>query len=124
MDSHGHPSRQPVAFGLALTAGGGLVLIIIALALGVVNNAAVEGGAVGYLFVAGLLLLIVGIVTWAAVVRPFEHFDDINEPKDSGHGHGAHEAHGEDLLLPEGMQQSLPSGEGKAALPAAGGHAH
>ncbi|MBK8026471.1 MAG: hypothetical protein IPK19_35060 [Chloroflexi bacterium] len=126
MESHGHPSRQPIPFGLALTAGAGLVLMLTALGLGVANAEIANGGLIGFLFVAGLLLLITGIGIWTAVVRPFDHFDDINQPKDTGHGHG-HDAPvpaSEELLLPEGMQGSLEAGEAHSALPAGTGHAH
>ncbi len=122
---HGHPSRQPIPFGLSLAAGGGMTLMIVALGLGVANVGD-SSSTVGFLFIAGLLLLIAGIGAWLAITRPFAHFDDINQPKDSGHGHG-HSAHEEELLLPDGMQPSLTAGEEHAALPAtthAASHSH
>lgn len=124
---HGHPSRQPIPFGLSLAAGGGLTLMIIALGLGVVNADAAESGGVGFLFIAGLLLLIAGVGAWLAVTRPFANFDDINVAKDTGHGHG-HDSHEEELLLPDGMEPvptaALPAGGEHAAATSASGHAH
>jgi hypothetical protein len=117
------PSSQPVQFGLALTAGGGLILMIIALGIGVVSADA--GSLVGTLFLLGLLLLIVGIVAWIGYTRPFANFDDINEAKYHGHAHDDH-AHADDdaVLLPDGMTETpaLAGGEATAALPAGHGH--
>lgn len=123
MESQRNLLGQPILFGLSLAAGGGIVLMIIGLGVGVVNAEAASNGLVSTLFIAGLLLLITGVAAWAAVTRPFEHFDDITQPKDSGHGH--HEAHhdaDEAVLLPDGMTDVLSAGETPAALPA--GHSH
>lgn len=99
MTEHGHPSSRPIPFSLALTAGAGLILIILSLALGAVQGAAADSTIVGLTFVAGLLLLAVGIAGWLAVVQPFAHFDDINVPQYTGH----HDLHGDEHpLLPEG----------------------
>jgi hypothetical protein len=118
METQGHPSRQPIQFGLSLVAGGGLVLMIVALGVGVVNAEAANGGLVGTLFIAGLLLLIAGIGAWIGYTRPFAHFDDINEPKYTGHAHDHHDDHAEaeQVLLPDGMSETpaLTSGEGQA----------
>jgi ABC-type nickel/cobalt efflux system permease component RcnA len=119
METQGHPSRQPIAFGLSLVAGGGLVLMMIALGVGVVNTAAADGGLVGTLFITGLLLLITGIGAWIAYTRPFDHFDDIEQPKDAGHGHDHDQdaQHADEaVLLPDGMVETpaLPSGEQQA----------
>ena len=85
------PTRNPTTFGLALTGGAGLILMITALAVGVVDPAT-DDTAVGVALVGGLLLSIFGIVGWLVVVKPFDHFDDINEPKYTGH----HDEHHED----------------------------
>lgn len=98
MTEHGHPSSRPLTFGLALTAGAGLILMILALAFGVVQGEAADGTIIGLTFAAGLALLIVGIGGWVAVVQPFEHFDDINVPQYTGH----HDAHHE---LPSGEEE-------------------
>ncbi len=81
---------NPLTLGMALAAGTGLVLMMIALGIGVVQpNAA--GNAVGATFALGLVLFLLGVVAWAVVTRPFAHYDDINVPMDTGHhGHDAH----------------------------------
>jgi len=125
VDTHGHPSSQPIPFGLSLAAGGGLVLMMVALGIGVVNADAAAGGLVGTLFIAGVLLLVAGIGAWIAYTRPFDHFDDINVANYTGHAHHdepAHDEPAEAVLLPDGMTTAaLPGGEHPAALPA-GGH--
>jgi ABC-type nickel/cobalt efflux system permease component RcnA len=80
-------TNNPLTFGLAMSGGIGLVVMIVALALGVVQGASADGSAIGMLFLVGLALLIVGIAGWLFVTRPFEHFDDITQPKDAGHHH-------------------------------------
>lgn len=99
MTEHGHPSSHPLTFGLALTAGAGLILMILSLALGAIEGAAADSTIVGLTFVAGLLLLGVGIIGWLAVVQPFAHFDDINVPQYTGHDDSHADEH---PLLPEG----------------------
>lgn len=121
MSNQGHPSRQPVPFGLALTAGAGLILMILALGIGVVQGASANGSLIGLLFAGGLLLLVAGVGAWAAVVRPFANFDDINVPKDSGH-HGHDEHAEEDLLLPDGVTPLVTAGEHDAPAALASGH--
>lgn len=87
-------TNNPLTFGLALAAGIGLVLAILALAVGVVQGAAADSNALGLLVVGGLILFIVGVAGWIGVVQPYRNFDDINVPKDTGHhGHSAAEAH-------------------------------
>ncbi len=85
----GNPTREPIPFGLALAAGGGLTLMIVALGIGVVQGVSADTNLIGLAFVGGLLLLIAGIIGWFSVVRPFANFDDINEP----HYHGHHDDH-------------------------------
>ena len=81
-------TSNPLSFGLALTAGIGVIVMIIALAIGVVQGESVDSRVIGFAIVAGFTLLAVGFIGWMVVVRPFDHFDDINVPKDTGgHGH-------------------------------------
>ncbi len=82
---------NPLTFGLAMTAGIGLVVMITALAVGVVQGETADSRLVGFTVLTGFTLLLVGIIGWIIVARPFAHFDDINVPKDTGHGH-AHES--------------------------------
>jgi hypothetical protein len=92
MNTSRFKTDNPLTFGLSFMAAIGLILMILVLAYGVVMGSAADDAPLGLLFVAGLVLLISGIVGWTAVVRPHAHFDDINIPLDTGHGHG-HEPH-------------------------------
>jgi ABC-type nickel/cobalt efflux system permease component RcnA len=83
---------QPLTFGLAMAGGIGLTLMIVALAVGVIGGEGADSSAISLTFLLGVGLLILGIGGWMAVTRPFEHFDDIDQPADGGHGH-AHAAH-------------------------------
>jgi hypothetical protein len=76
---------NPVTLGLALAAGGGLILMITALAIGVSQADNANGTSISTMLILGLALFIFGLVGWVAVVRPYEHFDDINVPKYTGH---------------------------------------
>lgn len=94
------PSQSTVLL-LALTAGAGLVLMMLALAIGVVQGEAADATTVGLTFAGGLALLVFGIAGWLATVQPFKHFDDINEPHYTGHhDHAAHEEHEETAIIP------------------------
>jgi hypothetical protein len=84
-------NRNMVSLGLAFAAGLGLTLCIIALGMGVVDGEA-NTSAIGLLFVAGILLMALGIIGWFAVVQPYKNFDDINVPKYHGHEHDHHDA--------------------------------
>lgn len=75
----------PVTLGLAVLAGLGMTLMIVAGGVGVIT-----GQGVGLWFALGAAMLIGGGLAWVAVERPFTHFDDINQPLDGGHGHEAH----------------------------------
>jgi hypothetical protein len=78
--------------GVSLVAGLGVVLMIIALGVGVLQTAGSSTDAVGQLFAAGLVLFILGVVSWFAVVQPQKHFDDISKPaEDDHHGHASTE---------------------------------
>lgn len=101
MTEHGHPTSRPLPFGLALAAGAGLILMIIALAIGVIQSDAANSTIVGLTFAGGLALLIVGIGGWLAVVQPFQHFDDINVPQYTGHHELLpEEDHSESAIIP------------------------
>ena len=84
----------PVTLGLAVLAGSGMTLMIIAGGIGVIT-----GTGVNLLFALGLVALVGGGVAWVAVERPFTHFDDIDKPLDGGHAPAHDEAHGEDVKL-------------------------
>ena len=110
MSNHPDPMSKPVPFGFSLTAGAGLILMILALAFGVVQGVAANGSVIGLTFVGGLALLIFGIAGWLAVVQPFNHFDDINVPQYTGHAADAHAApHTDDhAIIPHEETAVLP----------------
>lgn len=83
-------NRNMITLGLAFAAGLGLILCIIALGIGVIDGEA-NTSAIGLLFVAGILLMALGIIGWFAVVQPYKNFDDINVPKYHGHEHDHHD---------------------------------
>ncbi len=83
---------NPVILGLALVAGLGFILMMIALGVGVIQGDAADGNAIGLLFAASLALFILGAVGWFTTARPDKHFDDINVPQYTGH----HEEHHDD----------------------------
>ncbi len=83
-------TAHPLTFGLSLTAGTGIVLMITALALGVMHVAGENTSALGMIFALGVVLTVIGIGGWLSVTRPFTHFDDINQPVEDDHGHAAH----------------------------------
>ncbi|HEX2905864.1 MAG TPA: hypothetical protein VHO69_03335 [Phototrophicaceae bacterium] len=73
---------NPAVLGLALVAGLGVILAIIALADGVIQG---NSDFTGLLLVAGLLLFILGVGGWFGLVQPYRHFDDINVPAPDEH---------------------------------------
>jgi len=88
------PKQSPVSIGLAFCAGLGLTLMIVALGLGVINGEAANANGLGVFFAAGLVMLIGGIGGWLGVVRPFQNFDDINQPaEDDHHASEPHDEH-------------------------------
>jgi hypothetical protein len=90
--------NKSLSLGLAFVAGAGVTLMILALGFGVTEGAAANGSAITISFLAGVMLLILGIVGWYVVVQPQKHFDDINVPMYTGHAHDAHheEAHADE----------------------------
>ncbi len=92
-----------LVLGLAMVAGLGLVLMMIALGIGVIQGTAADGNAIGLFFAGGLVLFILGAGGWFAVVQPQKHFDDISQPMDTGHHAEAH--HDEPMALPEGSHE-------------------
>ncbi len=85
-------TAHPLTFSLALAAGAGLIIMIVALASGSIQGDSANTSTFNGLFAIGVALFLVGIVGWLVVVHPWTHFDDINVPLDTGHGHGGHSA--------------------------------
>ncbi len=105
MSNHPDPMSKPVPFGLALAAGLGLILMILALAFGAVQGSSANSTVIGVTFAGGLALLIAGIIGWLAAVQPFNHFDDINVPQYTGHHEEHHE---ENAIIPHEDQPIVP----------------
>lgn len=89
MGLHARKTSNPMTFGLSLIAGIGLILMILALAYGVVQGETADSAVIGLVFIGGLALLLFGAGGWVAVVQPYKHFDDINVAQYTGH----HEEH-------------------------------
>ena len=100
-------TKDLATFGLSMSAGVGLILIIIALAISVVAGESAAYYVSGAI-VIGLVLMVIGIGGWLILVQPWRRFDDINQPLDDGHGHSA-EPHGEDHAI-------VPHDAGAAAV--------
>jgi len=86
--------QSPLVIGLAFCAGLGLTIMIVALGLGVINGAEANANTLGMLFASGLVIFIGGVGGWLGVARPFQNFDDINQPaEDDHHAREAHDEH-------------------------------
>ena len=93
-------NHSPAVLGMSMIAGLGLVLIIIALGIGVVQGSAADSNTVAITFVSGIGLFLIGAVGWFGLTQPQRHFDDINQPLDDGsHGHTA-APHDEHAIVP------------------------
>jgi len=100
--------------------GAGVALMILALllrGLGTIEN----GTTTGSIFVIGLALFLLGLLTWLYLFRPWARFDDLKTPHYTGehaHGESHHaqadqaEAHGDEAVL-------VAEPAAKAAVPVA-----
>lgn len=79
--------NNALTIGFSAIAGLGFFAMMLALATGVIKGESANSSSIGLLFAAGALLFVAGLAAWLAVVRPWEHFDDINVPKYHGHHH-------------------------------------
>lgn len=85
------PNHSPAVLGMSLIAGLGVILMVLALAIGVVQGSAADSNTIGLLFVGGIAFFLVGAAGWYGLSQPTHHFDDINVPMDDGHhGHDEH----------------------------------
>jgi hypothetical protein len=95
-------NHSPIVWLVSLVAGLGVTLMIVALGVGVIQSASSDTNSIGMLFVAGLILFVLGSVAWYGVVQPQKHFDDINQPlEDEHHGH----SHSSETALAEVGEQ-------------------
>jgi len=84
---------------MSMIAGLGLILILTALAIGVIQGTAADSSAVSVTFVSGIGLFLIGAIGWFGLTQPQRHFDDINQPLDDG-SHGHSEPHDEHAIVP------------------------
>ncbi|MBZ0293076.1 MAG: hypothetical protein K8L99_10980 [Anaerolineae bacterium] len=99
MDAHAH--KNSLAVGLSFCAGIGLIFMILAAALGVIQGEAADSSTLGILFAFGIGMLATGIIAWFAVVQPQKHFDDINVAQYTGHEEHHDDAHEEEHAIVE-----------------------
>lgn len=71
---------------LAMLAGLGITIMVVAAGYGVVMENA-DSGIIGLFTLAGAGLLVAGIAGWVIVVRPHENIDDITVANYHGHHH-------------------------------------
>jgi hypothetical protein len=71
--------RNALSVAFAFVAGTGVILLILVGAIGVIQGSAADSDVMGLLFVAGIALLVVGGLTWAGIVRPWEEFPSVTE---------------------------------------------
>ena len=111
-ESAHNTGQNSLTLGLAMLAGLGMTMMIVAAGIGVVGGIDSDSALVGWLFIAGVAMFIVGGFGWSGVVRPWETFDDINQPLYHGHDHDDHEEPGEvnaeQPVLPETTADSAP----------------
>lgn len=105
MSNYVRRTANRLSFGLAMIAGTGLTIMIVALALGVIQ-AAESTNNIGGIFTLGLILFIAGVLGWVAVTQPYKHFDDINEAHYHGHDH--HEEHAIVMAEPHAIVVAEP----------------
>jgi hypothetical protein len=105
MNANPRTGQTAITLGLSFIAGVGLILMIVAGGLGVIEGANADSETIGLVFGIGVACFIVGIASWGAYLRPWEHFDDINVPQYEGHHHDEHHDPDSDALsfdsLPE-----------------------
>jgi len=78
---------QALQVGLSMIGGSGITIMVVAAAIGVIGAENANSDQIGLWMALGTAMLIGAIIAWAAVVRPFANFDDINEPQYHGHHH-------------------------------------
>jgi predicted flap endonuclease-1-like 5' DNA nuclease len=94
----------------------GLALLCLMLGWGISAASGRAADLVTWIYLAGLMLLLIGILSWAFVTQPWNNFDDWSEPLYTGHDHHEeeHEAHGEHDAQHDMARVSLPPKESLA----------
>jgi predicted flap endonuclease-1-like 5' DNA nuclease len=92
----------------AFVAGGGILLIILALGLNAVlgTSNSDSSGTFTSMMIMGGLLLVGGTVCWMIQLRPWRKFDDFSIPLYTGH-HDTHAAHVETAEIHETAHEPL-----------------
>jgi hypothetical protein len=90
---------------MSLTAGFGIILMLTALAIGVMQGSTADSNLIGLMFAGGVAFFLIGAAGWFGLTQPQKHFDDINVPMDTGHhGHDHGEPH--DMAIVASGEQS------------------
>lgn len=104
--------RNGISLSLAMLAGLGGTLMILAGAFGVIDGPAADSDALGLFFAIGLALFLTGSLAWLAFQRPWEifpsvtegYYDKPEEPYGTHHDDDVeHQAH--QPALPEGTHE-------------------
>ncbi len=95
-------NHSPAVLGMSMIAGLGVILIVLALGIGVIQTDTADNSGISLAFVSGIGLFIIGAVGWFGLTKPQQHFDDINQPLDDGHGHSHASAVDEHAIVPAG----------------------
>ncbi len=89
---------------LAYVIGGGIVLIMVALFLYALN--VLDETYPLSLLIVGLTLLVVGVIAWLYLLRPWQKFDDLQTPHYLGH---EEEAHAQPAAEPKAAVEAEPA---------------
>jgi ABC-type nickel/cobalt efflux system permease component RcnA len=72
-------ARFSLTVAFAFVAGTGVVLMMLAGAIGVIQGASANNDLLGLMFMAGTAFLIVGGVAWTGIIRPWEDYPSVTE---------------------------------------------
>ncbi len=102
--------NNSLTLGFSFLAGTGMVLMMTAAGIGVIQGIEANDEIIGFLFVVGAAAFVVGLVTWMGIVQPWASFDDINEPLYHGHHHEEDDHATPELEASEGAESpALPA---------------
>ena len=92
-------NHSPAVLGMSVIAGLGVILILTALSIGVIQGNAADSNSIGVAFLTGLALFLLGAIGWFGLTQPQRHFDDINQPLEA-EPHGHSEPHDDHAIVP------------------------